>query len=59
MNKLMPYIKAYWQITFPVFVLLLILEFIKPGFVQSQINLIIVFISCLVTWIWSSSYFEK
>jgi len=51
MNVYINYLKGFWQIGVPVWVLLLIIDFIKPGFVLNYINLLAVFIILIIVWI--------
>ena len=59
MTKFLKVVRAYWHITFIIFAIFLVLEFIKPGFVHSQINLIAIFLSAIMAWIVAVIFYKS
>jgi len=51
MNTLLPFFKGYWQTAVPFYILLAILEFIKPGFAQSRVHMTTFFVTIAVVYI--------
>ena len=50
MKTLQPFFKAYWQTAAPFFILLSLLEFLKPGFVQSRVHMTIFFVTIVIVF---------
>lgn len=48
MKTLLPFFKGYWQTAVPFYILLLLLEYIKPGFVQSRVQMTMFFVTILI-----------
>ena len=50
MKTLQPFFKGYWQTATPFYLVLLILEFLKPGLVQSRVHMTAFFITILIVF---------
>lgn len=59
MNVFFNIIKSYWRVSALVYLLLLLLNVLKPGFVASSINLTVLFLSVLITWIIDITWISK
>lgn len=51
MKELQPFFRAFWQVGVPILFVVHFFEYSKPGFVQSRLNLTVLFVIILVFWL--------
>jgi hypothetical protein len=51
--------KSFWQVGVPVWVILFVLEFIKPGFVLSGLNMNVLSVTMLAAFITDTLWGEN